>query len=75
LQRSDELATGEINVKRFEEAVKSVEKTFRLGHKRGRDDDCEREPKKYHCPMYYEGPQPVGHMMEHMMGPPPPVTQ
>jgi len=30
-QMSDELATGEINVKKFEEAVKSVEQTFRLG--------------------------------------------
>ena len=55
-QMSNKLVTGEINVKRFEEAVKSVEKTFQLGRKRGRDDDCKREPKKYPHPMYYEGP-------------------
>ena len=49
-QKSDELATGEINVKKFEEAVKSVKQTFRFGRKRARDDH-EREPKKYPRPM------------------------
>jgi len=65
-QKVDELATEEINVKRMEEAVKSVEQTFR--HKQKKDNDWGREPfSKYPQLMYIDGPQPMGQMM----GPPP----
>jgi len=48
-------------MKHFEEAVKSVKQSFRLGH---REDDREKEPpRKFPHPAYYDGPQPTGHTM------------